>query len=136
MTSRKRHWVLRLIILGIIMTGGIAWAGGPLPVIVSEEGGDDDLEETWNYIDNQAYLRNYEKSRMNTPAGAVGGEIIRYGDTRRRPGFGLEFNNGSTQIIYYDGYRPNCCYPRQYIVVPPPSKPHRDPRRDKPSKRR
>ncbi len=101
-------------------------AGGPLPVVYNEEDEkNDDSDFSYNHIDNQAYLEEYEKSRrLRTSAGSLSSFSVviekkrnrsfphrnwNYPQKYRNNSYSIEFQNGTGFFRYYDGYRPNCC---------------------------
>jgi hypothetical protein len=133
--------IVSYLLLIILLSAGVSLAGGPLQVFYSENSDEDDREgdSQQSYIDNQSYLREFERQRraraLSPPQQAPVGVIVRKSSQRRRFSpfeypfyrndesssfFGMEVSGGATSILYYDGYQPNCCAPRRYYRHSPP----------------
>lgn len=134
--------ILRLFIvtLLVILSAGTVWASGPLPVIYGEDEDDPIVESQQSYIDNQAYLREFEnqrRTRVLSPTRKAPVAVIRkksrvrsfspfsfpyYRDHESSDFLSIEVQGEGTTIRYVDGYQPNCCGP-YYHVQPRPLRP-------------
>lgn len=132
---------LKILVLCLVLvctsSAEILWGGDPLSVIYPEPVDDDVIVESQqNYIDNQRYLKEFEKRRLQRVLGSEQGRSVvvvtgkyfgrpNYSDKRHgnylAPDhfFGFEYQSGNTVFRYYNGYQPNCCIPI-YSVRPPP----------------
>lgn len=137
--------IISFLLLIVLLSSGSSLAGGPLAVLYSEDNAEDDWqgESQQSYIDNQAYLREFERQqreRVLSPAPQAPIAVIRksehirsfspfqypyYRNYQRNSFFGVELHGGATSIRYYDGYQPNCC-DRSYVrPFPPVAVPYR-----------
>ena len=131
---------VNIIVFALTLTGltgaVVLQAGEPLTIIYSEFDEDDTIVESQqNHIDNQRYLQELERSRRERVLERESSSVIdvrvrRYSaipfspDRDRGPQhpiedrfFGMEYQNGTTVLRYYNGYQPNCCTP-VYIMQP------------------
>ena len=132
--------IISCVLLLVLSGSGYALAGGPLSVLYPEDSDDreHEVDSQQSYIDNQAYLREFEQQRrervLHPPPQAPVGVIRKRERVRSFSPFqfpyyqsyssdsavGMEVHGGATSIRYYDGYRPNYYAPRYYYHPSPP----------------
>ena len=125
------------IALVLIFTAASLQAMQPLEVVYPEDDGPV-IESQQLYIDNQAYLREFESQRRaRVLAGTTSAPVAvikkssrtrsftpfsfpYYRDSLSSDFLGIEVQGGATVIRYVDGYQPNCCAPLYYLRPRPP----------------
>jgi hypothetical protein len=146
MVSLTRLFIIPLSI--ILLFAGPVQALDPLPVIYGEDESDEIVESQQSYIDNQAYLREFEQKRtarvLSTPREAPVAVIKRksrarsftpfnfpfYRDYQSSDFLSVEVQGNGTTVRYVDGYQPNCCGP--YYYAPPRPTPYHSGRPGRP----
>jgi hypothetical protein len=125
-----------LKVLVFLLLYGNAGASEPLAIVYPQEEIDDEMDSSASpyFIDNQSYLKEYQKRSTGAAASPV--TIITINGSScpsPRGGFrGFEYNHGTTMLRYYEGYPINCR--RHFYSVkprrrPPPEKEPRHRRR-------
>lgn len=109
---------MAMVIAGFLAIGlGPAWSQ-QLAIISSPQVQQDEYNQNWQrHIDNKAYLERLKQ--RNSPTARPTPTILFIDKRRERPspqqgcaapnsnGWAIEYHNGSTSIIYREGYRPN-----------------------------
>lgn len=141
--------IIALLLIFVCLSSRASLAGGPLPVVYPEDSDADDREEIvqQRYIDNQAYLREFEQQRRErvlyphrpAPVSVISlDKRVSSFSPFFAPSFqryqssnfvGIGVYDGATSIRYYNGYQPHCCVPRSYFRPPPVAVPYRPPLR-------
>lgn len=130
------RYVSFLIALPLLCIGVSLQAMQPLEVVYPEDDGPV-VESQQLYIDNQAYLREFERRRTarllddsgGAPVAVIRKKSVRsftpfsypfYQDYTSNEYLGVEVRGGGTVIRYVDGYQPNCCVPFYNVRPRPP----------------